>query len=95
MMSSDRLQDWIDVLPDEVDFALHVADVGCGDYHGVLVRNHDDVLAVRSVCAEGVVGAAPHLVAVALEPVACLCNLLHQVCMLGGQTSRYAWNLCC
>ena len=44
------LKSRIDVFPDEVYFGLHIFDVCCGDYHGILVRNHYDVLAIGSVC---------------------------------------------
>ena len=58
------------MIPDKVDLFLHVSDLGCGHYHCILLGNYYDVLAVGTVGSEGVVAAAPHLVAVTLEPVA-------------------------
>ena len=49
---SISLKSRIDVFPDEVYFGLHIFDVCCGDYHGILVRNDKDVLTVCTVCPE-------------------------------------------
>ena len=57
------------MVPDQVQFALHVADLSGNRNHGVLLRHDDHVLAEGAVAAEGMVPAAPELVAIALEPV--------------------------
>ena len=43
--------------------------MGGRNYNGIFVRDHYDILAIGAVSAEGIVAAAPHLVAIALEPV--------------------------
>src|SRR5262249_35320820 len=48
----------------------HVTDAARDRNHGVLLWNHDAVLAEGAVAAKRVVAAAPELVAVALVPVA-------------------------
>ena len=71
------------MFPDQVDLALHIANVCGSDDHGILLGHEDDVLTVRSVGTHAVVTAAPHLIAVALQPVAIL--HLHRLChFLGG-----------
>ncbi len=59
-----------EVIPDEVEFVLHVFGVGGEDDDGVLFREDDAELAEGTVAAVGVVAAAPELEAVALGPVA-------------------------
>ena len=44
--------------------------MGGNGHHGVLFGDHYDELTIRAVRAEGVVTAAPHLIAIALDPVA-------------------------
>ena len=75
------LQGGQQVFPDQVDLALHIANVGGGDDHGIFLGHEDDVLTVCSVGTHAVVTAAPHLITVALQPVAilhlhCLCHIL-------------------
>ena len=69
------------VLPDQVQLALHVAGLGGDGHHGVLLRHDDHELAESAVAAEGVMPAAPELVAVALQPVV----LVVGPARLGGQ----------
>ena len=76
------------MLPDQVDFSLHVIYMSCGYDNCVLLRNHDDVLAVCSVCPEGIVAAAPHLVAITLKPVTPLGKLSKLCCIIGSQARR-------
>ena len=81
------------MFPEVIDFCLHAADVGGGDDHGVLVRNHDYVLAVGSVCTECIVTASPHLLAVSVQPVAFLYVLEHLRKHVGILSCRNTWNL--
>ena len=46
------LKSRIDVFPDEIEFGLHILDVCCGHYYGILFRNDKDVLTVCTVCPE-------------------------------------------
>ena len=46
-----------DVLPDEVEFFLHVAEVGGDSYDGVLLGHHEDILSLCAVGTESVVAA--------------------------------------
>ena len=57
------------MVPHEVNFALHIADLGVDRDDRVLLRHDDHVLAERAIAAVGVVTAAPELIAVALQPV--------------------------
>ena len=54
------------IIPDEVDLFLHVPELGGYGHDGILLGDDDNVLAISAVSAEGVVAAAPHLVAIAL-----------------------------
>src|SRR5712671_2329399 len=56
-------------VPDDVEFALHVAGVGGDRDDGVLFGHDDAELAVGAVAAECVVAATPELEAVALIPI--------------------------
>ncbi len=40
------------MFPDEIEFGLHILDVCCGHYYGILFRNDKDVLTVCTVCPE-------------------------------------------
>ena len=42
----------VDIFPDEIEFGLHILDVCCGHYYGILFRNDKDVLTVCTVCPE-------------------------------------------
>ena len=42
----------VDIFPDEIEFGLHILDVCCGHYYGILFRNDKDVLTVCAVCPE-------------------------------------------
>ena len=57
------------MFPDQVQLALHVAGLGSDRHHGVLLRHHDHELPEGTVAAEGIMPAAPELVAIALQPV--------------------------
>ena len=57
------------MVPDCVQFALHVAGIrGDGNDH-VLIRHHDDELAACSIRAKGVMSAPPELKPIALFPI--------------------------
>ena len=59
------------MLPDLVNCVLHAVFYVCGHgNHGILFRKDYYKLAVCAVGAEGTMAAAPHLIAVALYPVA-------------------------
>ena len=58
------------MFPDQVDLRLHIPDVRCRDNHGIFLREQDDILAIGSVGTHAVVSAAPHLITIALQPVA-------------------------
>ena len=58
------------MLPYEVKLTLQVLDIGSDGYHGILVWNDDDILSSGSVCTEATRTATPHLIAIALHPVA-------------------------
>ena len=64
------LQNGKDVVPDKVQLTLQVLYVrgDCDD--SILLRHDDDVLATGTVSTEAAWTASPHLVAVALHPVA-------------------------
>ncbi len=59
-----------DIVPDKVQFRLHILQIGGVDHNGVLCGNNNDILSAGAVGAIGVVTTAPHLVAVALNPIA-------------------------
>ena len=59
------------MIPDQVQLFLHVPDLCSSYYHGILFGKYKDVLSVSAVRPESVVAAAPHLVALALQPVTC------------------------
>ncbi len=59
-----------DVIPHKVQFGLHVPEIGRDGDHGVPVGHNDYELAVRTVGTEGSVAATPHLIAIALGPIA-------------------------
>ena len=42
----------VDIFPDEIEFGLHILDMCCGHYYGILFRNDKDVLTVCTVCPE-------------------------------------------
>ena len=42
----------VDMFPDEIEFGLHILDVCCGHYYGILFRNDKDVLTVCTICPE-------------------------------------------
>ena len=67
------------MFPDEIDLTLHIRDICSGHHHCIFIRYHYDILTVGSVRAEGVIAASPHLVAVALEPVAGLDDILWEL----------------
>ena len=46
------LKSRVDIFPDEIEFGLHILDVCCGHYYGILFRNDKDVLTVCTVCPE-------------------------------------------
>ena len=83
------------MIPHLVDLSPHVLGIRSRDNHDVLVGYDYDVLAVCSVCAECIVTASPHLIAVTLHPV-----LLYRVFpefrkLVGVASGRYAINLFC
>lgn len=51
-MISRFLKCRVDIFPDEIEFGLHILDVCCGHYYGILFRNDKDVLTVCTVCPE-------------------------------------------
>src|SRR5262249_46732316 len=60
------------MLPDEIEDRLHVADATGDGEHGILLGHHEAELAEGAVAPVRPVAAAPELVAVALRPVAVL-----------------------
>ena len=60
------------MVPDEIQFSLHIAQVGSIDHHSILFWDDDDKLSACTIGTKSVVTAAPHLIAVALHPVAVL-----------------------
>ena len=67
------------MFPDQIDLSLHIRDIRSGHHHCIFIRYHYDILTVGSVCAVGVIAASPHLVAVALEPVAGLAAVFRKL----------------
>ena len=70
------------VLPDEVEFLLHVRRFGGDDYHCILIGHYNNILPESAICAVGVVSAAPHLVTITLFPVAGILFGLWQIGVL-------------
>ena len=81
------------IFPHLVDLSPHVLGIrSCGN-HDVLVGYDYDILTRCTVCAECIVTASPHLIAVTLHPV-----LLYRVFpefrkFVGVASCRYAINL--
>src|ERR1022692_3518377 len=69
------------MLPDQVQLALHVAGFGGDGHDGVLFRHHNHILSERAIAAEGVMPAAPELVTISLEPIV----LVVRAAGFGGQ----------
>ena len=60
------------MVPDKIQFGLHVTQVCRIDDNGILLWNDDDILTAGTVGTESIVPAAPYLIAVPLYPVAVL-----------------------
>ena len=54
------------MVPDQIDFFLHVLEMRRRNDNGILFGQDDDILTGRPVGAERIVTTAPHLVAVAI-----------------------------
>ncbi len=58
------------MLPDEVDFSLHIPKMGRDGDNSFLFWDNNDELTIGAIGAEGIVAAAPKLIAISLAPIA-------------------------
>lgn len=54
------------MFPNQVDFSLHIICMSRDSNNSVFFRKHEYELSVCTICSEGVVAAAPHLISVTL-----------------------------
>ena len=57
------------MIPNQIELTLKILNIRGNGYDGVLIGNHNNILASGSISTEAARTATPHLIAITLHPV--------------------------